>query len=222
MAKVTEQVSPRMGPVIRVVPWGIDTSFFEPGVEKAPSDTLVVGTVKTLEHKYGIDLLIRAFAEARAALPAEVAQRMRLLLVGGGSLERELEALAAQVGVAEVTEFRGQVPFERVPSCLRELDIYVAASRSESFGVAILEASACGRPVVVAAVGGLPEVVRDAHTGIVVPREDVGALAGAILRLVRDESLRAQMGAAGREHVKRLYEWKDCVDLMEGVYAEFV
>jgi glycosyltransferase involved in cell wall biosynthesis len=86
--------------------------------------------------------------------------------------------------------------------------------------VAVLEASACGLPVVVSDAGGLPEVVLNGETGFVVKREDPAATAYALLQLVTDDALRQRMGRAGRDHVVRKYEWSDSVDRMEEVYAK--
>jgi glycosyltransferase involved in cell wall biosynthesis len=94
------------------------------------------------------------------------------------------------------------------------LDIYVALSRQESFGVAVIEAGAAGRPVVVSNVGGLPEVVRDGETGFIVPPNDPDAAADALERLVRDQLLRRQMGEAGAQHVAKNYSWDASVQTM--------
>ena len=104
------------------------------------------------------------------------------------------------------------------------MDIYVALSRldSESFGVAILEASSCELPVVVSSVGGLPEVVEDQKTGFIVPKEDAEAGASAILKLTQDSSLRKQMGREGRKIVLKKYKWSDNVTHMEQVYQQVI
>ena len=128
--------------------------------------------MKTLAATYGIDLLIQAFSTlvADPLLQADgLAQRLRLLIVGDGPEYATLTSLAQTLGVSAVTTFAGVVPHCDVPAWLNRLDIYVAASRQESFGVAVLEASACGLPVVVSAAGGLPEVVRSGETGFIVP-----------------------------------------------------
>jgi L-malate glycosyltransferase len=162
--------------------------------------------------------LLRAFAGLLA--DADVQRRpdeCRLLVVGDGPQRTALEALADELGIASRCEFVGAVAHADVPAWLNRFDVYAAPSRldSESFGVAVIEAGACALPVVVSDVGGLPEVVRDGETGLIVPRDDVPALQAALKRLVLDRALRERLGRGGRSHVEREYEWGHCVDLME-------
>ena len=206
---------------VRVIPFGIDPAVFAPGREAtpfAPGD-LVIGTVKTMHPKYGISVLIEAFARLVARHPA---LPLRLLLVGGGPQLDALRALAARLGVGDRTHFTGQVAMAEVPRHHRMIDIYAALSTldSESFGVAVIEAGASGRPVVVSDVGGLPEVVRDGETGLIVPRNDATAAADALERLVLDPALRARLGAAGRAHVTATYDFDRNLDQMLALYAE--
>ena len=208
---------------IAVTPFGVDLARFAP--QRSPEGPLTIGIVKSLARKYGVDLLLRAFAglcadaEVHAAHPA-----CRLLVVGDGPQRDELVRLAAQLGIAGRTQFVGAVPHAEVPHWLQQLHIYAAPSRldSESFGVAVIEAGACGLPVVVSDAGGLPEVVVAGETGLVVPRDDVPALQAALKRLVLDAALRERLGAAGRAHVEREYEWGRCVDRMERCYADTI
>lgn len=199
---------------VAVTPFGVDTGRFTP--QALPHEGIVIGTVKTLAPKYGIDLLLRAFARLAGSDAARQVPGLSLVIVGGGEQRAALEALAAESGIARHVQFVGPVPHADVPQWLNRFDIYVAASRldSESFGVAVLEASACGLPVVVSDAGGLPEVVVDEVTGLVVPREDVAALAGALGRLVASATLRRRLGEAGRERVLACYEWQGSVDRM--------
>ncbi len=218
----------RLVPAIRdiaVTPFGVDLDLFKPDQLRAPSERLTIGIVKLLAPKYGIDLLLRAYAGLVAdpevrALPVPC----RLLIVGNGPQRGQLEALARDLGVAGDVEFVGAVEHTQVPLWLNRLDVYAAPSRldSESFGVAVIEASACALPVVVSDVGGLSEVVRNGQTGLVVPRDDVPALQAALKRLVMEPDLRARLGRAGRAHVKGAYEWGHCVDLMERCYEQLL
>ena len=154
----------------------------------------------------------------------DVAEKLRLLIVGDGSEKERLNLLAAELGVDEVTQFTGRVRYADVPVYLNKLDIYAAFSRlnSESFGVAILEASCCGIPVVVSDADGPAEVVDDGKTGLIVPREDVNASAAALEKLVASHALRSRLGAAGRLHVVENYDWEKSVDIMIDIYKKTV
>jgi glycosyltransferase involved in cell wall biosynthesis len=205
---------------IEVTPFGIDLAAFAP---LAPQDSLfaegdiVIGTVKAMDEKYGIEYLIRAFDVVRRRHPA---LPLKLLLVGGGPLQARMEALARELGLGGCAVFAGQVAYDEVPRYQNMLSISVSVSVvSESFGVAVIEAGACEKPVVVSNMGGLPEVVENEVTGIVVPPRDVAATAAAIERLVCDAALRARMGRAGRKRVRRLYDWQDNVARMMDIYA---
>ena len=205
---------------ILVTPFGIDTSQFKPEVTSdRTKDEIVIGTIKSLEEKYGVAYLIEAFSILISRHP-EV--KLKLLIVGAGSLQKKLSLLTSSLGIDSLTEFTGSVPFGKIVEYHNRLDIYVAVSvdPSESFGVAILEASSCGKPVVVSNVGGLPEVVSDRVTGIVVPVRDAVTTADAIEKLVLDPELRRRMGEQGRSRVKEHYEWNDCVEQMIEVYKE--
>jgi glycosyltransferase involved in cell wall biosynthesis len=224
MAEQTRSVSPDLAR-ISITPFGIDPEAFSPRPERQNPEHVTVGTVKTLKDKYGIDILIRAFAQARSTLTRsepELAERLRLLIVGGGPKRESLVRLAGELGVDHVTEFTGEVSHAEVPAELARLDLYVAVSRldSESFGVAVLEASACGLPVLVSDVGGLPEVVLNGITGVVVERENVDETAAAIGSMLRDPAQLRRMGQAGRAHVLRSFQWSDSVTIMESVYDE--
>lgn len=208
---------------IEVTPFGIDIEQFKPIEAESfiNKECFVIGTVKTLEEKYGIEYLIRAFkivSDQYSDLP------LKLLIVGGGSLENNLKNLTKKLNIENKTIFTGKVPFNDVPKYhnMLSVSVSVSVSNSESFGVAIIEASACEKAVVVSNVGGLPEVVEDGVTGIVVPPRDIEATAKAIEQLVLDKELRLKMGKAGRERVKKLYNWNDNVQQMINIYKELI
>ncbi len=208
---------------IPVTPFGIDLETFSsvPSLSGKEADTLVIGTVKAMEQTYGIDTLIEAFALLHGKLVARgqpLAHRIGLRLVGGGSQVSALQRFAEKLGIGDRVSFVGQVPHADVPGEIAKLDIYVALSRQESFGVAVLEAGAAGRPVVVSDAGGLAEVVRHRVTGIVVPREDPVAAADALLELVESPAERLALGQAARQHVRENYAWEQCVRQMLSVY----
>lgn len=205
------------GKPIEVTPFGIDLDRFRPDCPRRDAfpGELVIGTTKALEDVYGQEYLIRAFAEVVGASPGSC---LRLWLIGRGQAEARLRALAAELGLEDRVTFEGLVPNESIQECHARIDVFAMLSNAESFGVAALEAQACGKPVVATAVGGLPEVVQDGVTGFLVPPRDPGAAAAAIARLVRDDGLRASMGAAARKRVESLYDWKLCALQRASIY----
>ena len=205
---------------IEVTPFGIDIEQFKPTYTKEElfdKNDIIIGTVKTLEDKYGIEYLIKAFkilVDKYPKLP------LKLLIVGGGSLDKELKESTKELNIDKVTIFTGNVPFIEVPKYHNMLSVSV--SNSESFGVAIIEASSCAKPVVVANVGGLPEVVEDGVSGFVVPPRDSEATAKAIEKLILNKKLRIDIGNNGRGRVNKLYNWDNNVKQMINIYKEIL
>ncbi|WP_027409265.1 glycosyltransferase [Anoxybacteroides tepidamans] len=201
---------------VEVTPFGVDLTIFKP-LEKREKETITIGTVKALSDKYGIADLIKAFAMIHQDYP-----QTNLMIVGDGPQRQEYEQLAETLGIRHVTTFTGRVPNTEVPTYINEIDIFAVPSTedSESFGVAAVEAMACGVPVVVSNVGGLPEVVKKDVTGLIVPKENPNALAQAFRQLLSDESLRKQMGQNGISHVKEQYNWIDNANGMLKLYEQ--
>ena len=204
---------------IEVTPFGVHLDIFQPLSPQQAKKGIVLGTIKALEHKYGIDILIKAFAKV---LKERKEDALSLEIIGKGTALENLQALCRTEGVEDKVHFLGTIDNLEVPNALNRLDIYLALSRwdSESFGVAIVEAQACETPVIVSNKGGLPEVVADGVTGIVVPSENVAETAKAIHRLLDDEALRKQMGIKGRQRVQELYDWQENVSQMVAVYTK--
>ena len=208
---------------IEVTPFGINTEQFKHGkVSRADStpfseEDIVVGTIKWLEKIYGIDYLIKAFSivlSKHSDLP------LKLLIVGDGSERKNLENLVRELGLEGKVCFVGKVDYSKVPYFNNVIDVYSALSLYDSFGVAIVEAESCGKPVVVSNVGGLPEVVEDGVTGFVVERKNAEAAAEKLEKLVLDPDLREKMGKAGRERVMKFYDWNENVAQMMKIYNE--
>lgn len=178
-----------------VIPNGIDPGWWRdrvPGRRGAGERAapFLVCVAAHYERK-GIDVLLRALREVRGMRPD-----VRLVLVGDGPRRGELEALAAELGVAPGVTFAG----DRRPAVVRRLlercAAFVLPTRYESFGIAIVEAMALGRPVVATTAGGIPEIVDHGRTGLLVPPDDPGALAAALLRVLSDDALAADLGRA--------------------------
>lgn len=198
---------------IEIVPFGVDLARFIPAVE--PPRDVRIGTLRHLERIYGIDV----FLDALALLDMSNNQ-YRVAIGGAGSQRQALEHQALRLGLTARIAFQGRIPHAQVPAFLHALQIFVMPSRAEAFGVAALEAQACGVPVVATNVGGLPEVVRAGETGLLVPPEQPQALAAALAALLNDPQRRATMGQAGREFVREWYDWQSSVNRMLKVYDQ--
>ena len=158
------------------------------------SGRLIVGTVARLVWFKGLDVLAAAAATVVKSYPESV-----FVVVGDGPLRGELERQARALGVARSFAFLGER--RDVAQLLRALDVFVLPSVSEGMPVTILEAMNAATPVIATRVGGVPELVDDGETGLLVPPRDPEALGAAILHLLESPRLRADMGRRGRERV---------------------
>jgi glycosyltransferase involved in cell wall biosynthesis len=202
------------GKNVHVIPFGVDLGQFTLRQERE-NDDAVIGFVKHLMPKYGPDVLVEAFALIHKARP-----RTRLVIAGRGPMERQLKERVAELGLSSAVELTGRIPHDQVPALMRQFDISAMPSvyDSESFGVAAIEASATGIPVVASRVGGVSEAVVHGKTGLLVPPRDPAALANACIELIDDPALRRRMGMAGRRFVELNYIWQDNARQMEEVY----
>ncbi len=189
-----------------VVHYGIDAGP-EPSPPPVATRLCAVGRLIPIK---GFDLLLRAFAAARTEVP-----ELTLEIAGAGPLDAELRAAAP----AGVTLLGRVAPIREV---YERNAIVVAPSRGEGFGMVALEAAERGRATIVSDVGGLPEIVADGETGIVVPTEDVDALARAIVVLVRDQELVRQYGHAARRRALDQFSAGASADGVEAVYRDLL
>jgi glycosyltransferase involved in cell wall biosynthesis len=205
---------------VRVIPFGIDLEKFKPakGRKLFDDDSIVIGIIKTLEDRYGVSYLINAFA----ILKKNRNEKLKLLIVGKGSKEWELKNLVAKLGLIQDVHFAGWVLIEEVSSFHNSIDIAVFPSEADSFGVSILEAGACGKPVIVSRVGGLVEVVEENKTGLIIPPRDPEALAEAIALLLDNKEMRESLGGNGRIWVQKHYDWHENVGTMFQAYSEYI
>jgi glycosyltransferase involved in cell wall biosynthesis len=204
---------------ITVVPNGRDLAAFVPGrAREAARKELgldrgvpVVGVVGRLEPQKGHVYLLDAWPAVTREFPDA-----RLLLVGEGSLRTALEAQARARGIAASVLFTGFR--DDMPRVLDAIDILCLPSLYEGMPLTAIEASAMARPVVATAVDGTPEVVRDGHTGRLVPPADASALAGALGALLRDPDGARRLGEAGRDWALARFDLDRHVDATARVY----
>jgi len=206
---------------IKITPFGIDLNQFKPMKVDSlfEKDDIVIGIVKALEKTYGVEDLIRTFAVLHKSLNK---LPLRLLIVGEGTQEVYLKQLVVDLNIGELTRFTGKISYEKIPEYHNLCTISVYPSINESFGVSVIESSACEKPVIVSNVGGLPEVVENGVTGLVVPFRNPLELSKAIEKLVLDKELRIKMGKAGRERVEKMYNWENNVSTMISIYRDIL
>ncbi len=208
---------------IVITPFGIDIELFKPlKVDSIfKNGEIVIGTIKSLEKKYGIEYLIKAFKQLKEKLNLP---KLKLLIVGSGKLEEQLRKIVDEYELTDSTVFTGYISPIEIPKYHNMLDIFVSLSieESESFGVAVLESSACEKPVVVSNIGGLPEVVINNTTGFLVEKENIEETVSILERLILNEYLRKELGQNGREFVIKSYNWKNNVDKMINIYNQLL
>jgi sugar transferase (PEP-CTERM/EpsH1 system associated) len=202
---------------------GVDTVRFAPQLpaastpwaaeaESLATKPFVIGTVGRLQDVKDQATLIAAFALLCERRP-EARAGLRLAIVGDGPLRARLAEKAAQAGVADLVWFPGAR--NDIPELMRSFDVFALSSIAEGTPVTLLEAMACGRPIVATAVGGIPEVVQDGVNGALVPAGNPQALADALALYVDNRPRVAAHGAAARERIERHYS----VAAMVGAYT---
>jgi glycosyltransferase involved in cell wall biosynthesis len=199
---------------ITIVPNGINLAEVpdEPAVRDEVDQGKRILYVGRLSPVKGVQYLIRAMKQVHDTIPDA-----RLIIIGSGRERGMLEALSTELGIQEYVQFRGEVPHESVLSFMQQADVFVLPSLSEGFPMVIVEALACGLPVVGSRVGGMPEIITDGTNGYLVEAKDVRALAEKILFLLHDEKLRKKISDNNKELVKK-YTWEHVIIELEKIY----
>jgi glycosyltransferase involved in cell wall biosynthesis len=204
-----------------IIPCGVDTEEFLPGPRRDPDGPprlLVLGRLVT---RKGVGNVVEALAELPDAELVVAGGPAPDVMDGDPAVQR-LRALADRFGVRDRVRFLGGVARPEVPALIRDSDVVVAVPWYEPFGIVPLEAMACGRPVVAAAVGGMLDTVVPGVTGEHVTPRDPAALAATLRQLLDDPERRAAYGVAGRNRAVELYDWNTIVDSTEAAYEAVV
>jgi glycosyltransferase involved in cell wall biosynthesis len=200
-----------------VIPNAIDVTEFAPAVgpgghPRRPPHVLFVGRISDEKGVFVLADALHLLASRGAAIGAGTSARWIATFAGedrglhGVSNTARLRTFFEDRGLADRVTMRGFVPQEELVSLYRSADICVVPSTFyESFSYTCLQAMACGKPVIATTMGGIPEVVLDGETGLLVPPGDAASLAESLARLFADPSLREQLGAAGRKRAVNCY-----------------
>ena len=220
--------------IVKIRP-GADPSHFRPGLEcralaerlgvwGRPTLLTVARIVKANRYK-GHDVVLRALAKVVRAVP-DVAY----VIAGEGDDLDYLERVAREYGVRENVVFAGRVPDEELPLLYNACDVFVMCSRAdqtrrgilaEGFGLSLIEASACGKPVIAGKSGGVPDAVQDGVTGLLVNPVDVEAVAAAMVKVLREPEVASIMGENGRAWVEREMNWTRAAQEFEQALGKF-
>ena len=202
-----------------MIPNGVDTGRFSPGASPLrhewgiAANEKVILLARRLVDKNGVTDLARA-----ACLLAR--SGWRLVIAGEGPERSKMTAIFRGAGILDRVLFLGAVANSAMPSIYRAADVSVLPSHAEATSIAGLEAMASGLPLVGTRVGGIPTIIADEDTGILVERGDVEAMAAALGRLLSDEALRARFGASARVRAIDAFSWPVIAEKTLNIYRE--
>jgi glycosyltransferase involved in cell wall biosynthesis len=206
---------------VTVVPTGVDLAHFGPGDRRAarralalPEDEPIVLYVGRLDREKSVDRVLLAFDRVASTVP-----RARLLLVGHGKEAERLRRLGGRLTAAHRVAFLGPRAHETLPVCYQAADLFLFASETETQGLVLAEAAACGLPAVAVGASGCDEVVRDGETGLLT-KGDPTSLAEAAIGLLLDGERRAAMAVRARDVAEREFDVRLQIDRTLDVYAD--
>ena len=204
---------------VETIPNAVDTDSFSPDRARAelrsrfaPQGELLLAHVSNFRPVKRTGDVLRIFAKAAKDLPAS------LLMIGDGPDRAAAETLARELGIWERVHWLGII--DDTAPLLASSDLFLLPSENESFGLAALEAMACGLPVIATASGGMPEVIVDGETGYLAPVGDIDALAEGTRRLLEDVPRRSLFAATGRQRVEERFRWDPVISQYEKLYGQ--
>lgn len=209
-----------------LIPPGVNPSKYKPGKSHAKKKynlsqdskiILFVGAMNRGHAHKGVNILLKAFSKIKI-------EDVYLILAGAGNMIPEYKNLAQNLGISEKVTFTGFIDEESLIDLYRGSYMLVlpTVTPAEGFGMVLIEANACGKPVIGSKIGGIKYVIKDGETGILVPPGDPEALANAMQRLLENDELAKKMGSKGRRMVEKNYTWDKTAKLTARVFEEVI
>ncbi len=196
---------------IKVIPNGVDSIFFRTALsENNEKKGLKLISVARLIERKGIQNILYALAELRDP-------EISFLIVGTGNYEEELKKLCKELSLDNSVLFYGFCHPQKLHKLLVQNDVFILTSLAESFGMAFVEAMACGLPIIGADIGGIPDLIGK-ENGILVAPGDINQIKGAILKIKKSKQLRIQMSRANIEKMMEYYNWKSVTKQYIAIY----
>lgn len=185
-------------------PWGINLQHFRPNPELIKdTDTFTLLSTRAWESIYGIDTIAQAFVESARRIP-----QLRLVMLGDGSLDRYIRQIFLEGSVLEQVNFAGFVEQAELPAYYQSADLYIAATHSDGSSISLLEAMACGTPVLVSNIPGNKEWIESGKEGWLFPVGDSAALSASINHAWEQRTCLTAMGQAARTAAERSADWE--------------
>lgn len=229
-AKIIRSLYPKHANKIQVIHNGIDTTWWHSQLLRftnedlkeiktkkffAKEDTLIIISVAELHERKGLEYLIKAMPKISEKFP-----NTKLVLVGEGPNRKNLESIVEKLEIKNLVTFLGKQ--KDIPTLLKSSNIFVLPSKREAFGLVNLEAMLTPLPIVATKIGGIPEIIKDGDTGILVEAEDSEALADAIKSLIEDSETRNKMANAGQKRALEHFDAKKMAEAYEKEYLKIL
>jgi len=205
---------------IEIIPNGIDTKiYFQKNINKIPNQIFFL-SILDRHHTYkGLDCLIKAIKIVRTKIPD-----IKLIVGGSGELVEEYKTLTKGLGLEKNVEFRGFIESNKLVDLYNQSELFVLPSTGiqEGFGIVLLEALACGTPVIATNIVGIAKEIKDNKCGIIIPCNDAKKLAQAIIRIIKNINLQKKMIIKGKLLIQDKYDWNKIVKMMENLYLDVI
>ena len=205
---------------ITVIPNGLDLDYYKPYAIAANEKTMI-GMQSRLVRLKDHETLLAAFALLVNLSDADN-QQLELRIAGDGDYRQALEEKAAALQLGDKVEFTGMLDEPHLLDFLKSLNIYVHASLGETMSTAIMQAMACGLPVIASDVKGIHNMIENGVTGMLVPVQDAKALSGALASLLDDKDKRTALGAAARRYAVQHFSNEVMVNAYRGLFAKLL
>jgi len=199
------------------IPFGVDTETFKPAQKNEQQKELEILYAGSLYALKGIPFLMRAIAQAR-----QNKINAKLTIAGEGAQKKTLIALARALQIEKHVKFEGFVPNSKMPTYYNRCDIFCFPTLGEPFGKAVVEAMACGKPVIATNVGGTAEIIQNRQNGILVPPANSEAITAEIARLINDPQERRRIGKNARETIVEHFSWEKIAEKYHHLYSELL
>lgn len=203
---------------ITITPFGVDIERFNIKTPVLNNEYITIGVIKNLRKIYGIEYLVKGFSD----LIRETKKDVRLMIVGDGPERENLEKLCDELKIKTKVIFTGNIDNSKIPDYINMMDIVCLPSLSESFGVAAVEACACGRPVVSTNVGGLKEIVVDDYNGYTVDPKNSDLIKEKLQIIIEDEDRIKKFSINARSLAEEKYNWIENAGTMKDLYEKII